>query len=161
MAEPEAMPEPKSERVHRGHRKVSVERVIAAPPERIFEILSDASQHHLIDGSGTVRDAADAPERLVLGSKFAMGMKFGVPYRTHNEVVEFEPNRRIAWCHFSKHRWRYELEPQPDGKTLVRETFDWSTAVSPHFIELIRAPARNLPAMKKTLERLAQAATGH
>ena len=157
----EAMPEPETERVLHGDRKVSVERVLAAPPERIFAILSDASQHHLIDGSGTVREPSEAPERLVLGSKFAMGMKFGVPYRTHNEVVEFEPDRRIAWCHFSKHRWRYELEPQPDGKTLVRETFDWSTAVVPRFIELIGAPSRNLPAMKKTLERLSQAATGH
>ncbi len=88
-------------------------------------------------------------------------MNIGVPYRTYNEVVEFEQDRRIAWCHFGKHRWRYELERRPDGKTLVRETFDWSTARAPWFIELIGAPSRNLPGMKKTLERLSQAATGH
>ncbi len=136
-------------------RQISVGRIIDAPAERIFALLSDAARHHEIDGSGTVRAAASAPERLTLGSKFSMGMRFGVPYRTSNEVVEYEENRRIAWCHFGKHRWRYELEPQADDRTLVRETFDWSTAVSPRVIELIGAPARNQPAMERTLERLA------
>ncbi len=107
-----------------------------------------------------MRAAAKAPERLQLGSKFSMGMRWGVPYRTANEVVEFEDGRRIAWCHFGKHRWRYELEPQADGATLVRETFDWSTAVSPSFVELIGAPARNRPAMEQTLVRLAEVMEG-
>lgn len=137
-------------------RRVSVERLVDAPPERIFAIVGDAAQHHLIDGSGMVRQAAKAPEKLFLGAKFSMGMKWGVPYRTSNEVVEFEQDRRIAWCHFGKHRWRYELEPRPDGKTLVRETFDWSTAVVPKIVELIGAPVRNRAAMVTTLERLAE-----
>src|SRR5687768_2038807 len=119
------------------NQKVSVERTIAAPPERIFAILSDASQHARIDGSGTVRDSRKAPEKLALGSRFSMDMRIGMPYRISNTVVEFEENRRIAWQHFGRHRWRYELEPQPDGRTLVRETFDWSTAAIPKFIELI------------------------
>ncbi|MDQ3107260.1 MAG: SRPBCC family protein [Actinomycetota bacterium] len=135
-------------------QQVSVERTIAAPAATIFALLSDANQHHRFDGSGTVREASKAPVTLTLGSKFSMGMKWGVPYRTSNEVVEFEQDRRIAWCHFGKHRWRYELEPQPDGTTLVRETFDWSTAAIPKVVELIGAPARNRPAMVKTLERL-------
>ncbi len=33
---------------------VTVERVIPAPPEAIFEYLIDPSRHHEIDGSGTV-----------------------------------------------------------------------------------------------------------
>lgn len=137
-------------------RQVSAERIIDAPAAVIFSLLSDAAQHHLIDGSGTVRQAAKTPEKLFLGAKFSMGMQWGIPYRTSNEVVEFEQDRRIAWCHFGKHRWRYELEPQADGRTLVRETFDWSTAVIPKVVEAIGAPKRNLPAMAKTLERLAQ-----
>ena len=32
----------------------SVERVIAAPPEKIFDLLADPARHHDIDGSGSV-----------------------------------------------------------------------------------------------------------
>jgi len=137
-------------------QKISAEFLITAPAERIFAIVGDAAKHHLIDGSGTVRQAAKSPEKLFLGAKFSMGMRWGVPYRTSNEVVEFEQDRRIAWCHFGKHRWRYELETRSDGTTLVRETFDWSTAVIPKVVELIGAPARNRQAIDRTLERLAE-----
>ena len=40
------------------------------------------------------------PERLSLGDSFGMKMRMGVPYRMRSKVVEFEPDRRIAWCHF-------------------------------------------------------------
>lgn len=141
-------------------QKVSVERIIAAPPEQIFRLLSDARRHAEIDGSGTVKESVKAPAQLQLGSKFSMAMKLGLPYRISNEVVEYEQDRRIAWCHFGKHRWRYELEPLSDGRTLVRETFDWSTAVIPKVIELLGAPARNEPGMVKTLARLAEVVEG-
>jgi len=75
----------------------SVERVIASPPEAIFELLADPRHHHQIDGSGTVRDAKDAPERLVLGAKFGMAMHLGFSYSMENTVIEFEEGRRIAW----------------------------------------------------------------
>ena len=142
-------------------QRISEERLIDAPAERIFAVLADARQHHLIDGSDMVQSSLRAPDQLTLGSTFSMSMKLGpLPYRISNEVVEYEPNRRIAWCHFGKHRWRYELEPQADGKTLVRETFDWSTALVPKVIELIGAPKKNQPAMVRTLERLAEVVEG-
>ena len=141
-------------------QQVSVERIIDAPAEKIFAILGDPRRHADIDGSGTVRDSIKGPDRLQLGSKFSMDMKLGVPYRMGNTVVEFEQDRRIAWHHFGKHRWRYELEPQPDGRTLVRETFDWSTAIIPKVIELMGAPARTDPGLVKTLERLAALVEG-
>ena len=143
-----------------GDRRISVERVIDAPADQIFALLADASQHPRIDGSGTVREARSASTNLQLGSTFSMDMRLGVPYRISNTVVEFEQDRRIAWCHFGKHRWRYELEPQADGRTLVRETFDWSTAVIPKVIELMGAPARNRPGMERTLERVDEIVTG-
>ena len=143
-------------------KRISVERLVHAPAERIFAILADARQHHRIDGSDMVQASLKAPDKLAIGSKFSMSMKLGpLPYRISNEVVEFEQDRRIAWCHYGKHRWRYELETQGDGSsTLVRETFDWSTAVIPKVIELIGAPQRNEPAMVRTLERLAEAVEG-
>ncbi|MFN8050886.1 MAG: SRPBCC family protein [Acidimicrobiales bacterium] len=140
-------------------RQVSVTRVIAATPEAIFRIVADASFHHVIDGSGTVRGTSGTPEPLALGSRFAMKMKLGVPYVIGSTVVEFEQDRRIAWAHIGKHRWRYELtplEPAEDGspRTEVTETFDWSTSVFPKAIELAGYPKRHVPNMTRTLERL-------
>jgi uncharacterized protein YndB with AHSA1/START domain len=135
-------------------RAVSVSRVIPAPAEKIFAILTSPAGHAAIDGSGTVVAAREGqPEKLVLGTKFGMSMKMGVPYRMQNTVVEYEQDRRIAWQHFGKHRWRYELEPV-DGGTRVTETFDWSTARSPRFIELMGYPKKHIPNMERTLERL-------
>ena len=136
-------------------RSVSVTRFIKAAPEVIFAVLTDPSQHPAIDGSGTVRKArAGAPTSLKLGDKFGMDMKIGLPYRMGNTVMEWEENRRIAWAHVGKHRWRYELSPR-EGGTDVTETFDWSTSRMPWFIELMGYPKRHPAAMTKTLERLA------
>jgi hypothetical protein len=57
---------------------VSVERVIAAPADRIFELLANPDRHHDIDGSGTVRDAKQSPPRLTMGAQFGMSMHLGV-----------------------------------------------------------------------------------
>ena len=140
-------------------RTTSVSRTIAASPAALFAVVSDASLHPVIDGSGTVRAAAGNPERLVLGSKFGMKMHLGLPYRISNRVVEFEQDRLIAWAHAGKHRWRYTFEPvidvdDPTERTIVTETFDWSTARSPKFIEMMGYPTKHIASMEQTLERL-------
>ncbi len=141
---------------------VSVERVIASLPEPIFALLADPARHREIDGSGTVRDAkSGGGEQVTLGSKFGMSMKMGLPYSMESTVIEFEPNRRIAWqtrppgvfANLGGGRiWRYELEPQGDA-TLVRESWD----ISEEKVKAIVRPAANKTreAMKKTLERIA------
>jgi len=135
-------------------RRTSVSRFIAAPPEKIFDVLVDPTLHPVIDGSGTVTGSRTAPgERLTMGSKFGMGMKLGIPYRISNKVVEFEENRLIAWQHFGKHRWRWELEPV-EGGTNVTETFDWSTSRSPAALEKAGYPTRHEANIERTLERL-------
>jgi uncharacterized protein YndB with AHSA1/START domain len=140
---------------------VSVERVIAAPPEKIFDLLADPASHQKIDGSGTVRDAVGDTSRLALGSTFGMGMKIGFAYTTDNEVVEFEDGRHIAWQTtmglfgrkklFGGRIWRYDLEPV-EGGTKVTETWDISQ-------EKFKAPVRptakkTAKAMEQTLERI-------
>lgn len=135
-------------------RQVSTTRTIAADRRSIFDVLADPAMHAVIDGSGTVSAARHVhPERLTLGARFGMDMKFGAPYRIVNEVVEFEEGRLIAWRHFSGHRWRYELA-DVDGGTEVTETFDWSRARSRLAIELAGFPKRNLAGMVATLQRL-------
>ena len=136
-------------------KAVSVERVIAASPDAIFDVLADPRRHAEIDGSGSVRKPREGtPERLTLGAQFGMDMKLGMPYRTKNEVVEFEEDRRIAWRHIGHHVWRYELEPVAEG-TRVTETFDYAPARAPWVLELMRVPERNRKAMESTLVRLA------
>jgi len=112
---------------------LSVERVVAAPPAAIFDLLADATRHHLIDGSGMLQGSGpDVPQRLALGDTFGMRMKLLVRYSTVNRVVELEENRRIAWRTgpeglagrlLAGRVWRYELEPA-DGGTRVRESWD-------------------------------------
>ena len=88
-----------------------------------------------------------APERLTgKGQTFTVRMKlFGVPYVIRNRVVEFEPDRLIAWRHFTANRWRYELAPTADGGTTVTETFDTSRAdrVTDAVVRWARFPERN------------------
>lgn len=139
----------------------TVERVIAAPAERIFDLLADPARHRDIDGSGTVREAAEGSVRLQLGSKFAMAMKQGFGYSMISEVVEFELNRRIAWQSKSPvaflglfvggRIWRYELEPVESG-TLVRESWDISHERIKVLVRPLRTKTRE--AMTATLARI-------
>jgi hypothetical protein len=128
-------------------------RFVPAEPQAIFDLLADPSQHSLIDGSGSVRGTAEAPERLALGSKFSMSMKLGVPYKITNEVVEFDEPSLIAWQHMGKHVWRYRLRPV-DGGTEVTEEFDFRPARSATALKLSGAPKRNAKAIEATLDRL-------
>jgi uncharacterized protein YndB with AHSA1/START domain len=144
----------------------SVERFVPAPPDRIFAILSDPSRHREIDGSGTVRDATEGSQQLVLGSTFGMSMKAGFSYSMRSTIIEFEPDRRIAWQtrpvqSLPKHLvggriWRYELEPR-DGGTLVRETWDITQEKNNWAVRGLRS--KTIDAMTKTLERIEQVAT--
>jgi hypothetical protein len=134
-------------------RVVSRTRVIDATPEAIFAIVASPVGHTQIDGSGSVRKVIAGPERLELESKFRMDMKLGIPYKMTSTVMEFEENRLIAWAHFGKHRWRFELEPV-DGGTLVTHSFDWSRSIAPKGIELAGYPKKHLANLEKTLEKL-------
>jgi uncharacterized protein YndB with AHSA1/START domain len=134
---------------------VSRSLVIDAPAAQIFDILADPRRHAAFDGSGSVKGSVSAPQRLSLGAKFGMDMRLGVPYRISNRVKEFEEGRRIAWAHMGGHRWRYELDPLPDGATRVTETFDATTARSARALKLMDAYGRNARAIEETLPRLA------
>jgi uncharacterized protein YndB with AHSA1/START domain len=136
-------------------RQVSMSKVIAAPPDKIFAILTDPSKHPLIDGSGSVRHVRPGTTtRLGPGSRFSMDMRMGLPYRVTNTVVEFDEGRLIAWRHMGGHRWRWQLEPDGDAATKVTETFDWSTSKSPLVIERVGFPERNRAGIAATLDRL-------
>ncbi|HET7667517.1 MAG TPA: SRPBCC family protein [Mycobacterium sp.] len=152
---------------------ISVERVINAPAAEIFALIADAGKHSSFDGSGTVAhavlDAADggeASQPLELGSKFGMSMRgrpesLFLPYRTTNTVIEFEPDRRIAWKTtigpgglIGGRIWRYELSPT-EGGTLVRETWDLSQDRQRPMLKMGAMPRQAEDGMRATLERIA------
>jgi len=145
---------------------VTVERVIDAPPEKIFALLADPTKHPLIDGSGSVRASKPGtPGHVELGSQFGMSMKLGIPYSMVSTVIEYEPNRRIAWQskppnvfgRFTGGRiWRYELEPV-DGGTRVRESWDISQDHQRAFLRRGKLPDQTRANMEKTLEKVAAA----
>lgn len=136
--------------------------MIAAPPEKIFALLTDPGRHCEFDGSGTVRGVRGDAVRLTLGSRFGMSMRKSLPYAMVSTVIEYEENRRIAWQtrgptalgRFVAGRiWRYELEPV-DGGTLVRESWDISreSALTKPLIRSAGAATRRN--MASTLARL-------
>jgi hypothetical protein len=133
---------------------ISREITIAAPPPAVFSVLANPHRHADFDGSGTVRDTVSGPDRLGLGGTFKTAMKlFGVPYKIVNTVVEFEVDRRIAWCHPGKHRWRYELD-EVGGGTRVTETCDLSTSPVRGLLVRTPWPRWNAEGIEKTLPRL-------
>lgn len=148
----------------------SAQRLVHADAQSIFDVLADPFRHHLFDGSGMVRGTPHGPGRLGPGARFTMAQKAGpIPYRSTNDVVEFEEGRRIAWAtstHLWGRRlgggqiWRYELEPAENG-TFVRETHDLSNA---GFVAVVMTRTgladRYETAMAATLERLARLVEG-
>lgn len=153
-----------TEKTRLSNDTVSVQRLIPASPEEIFDLLANPARHSEIDGSGTVlRPRSSRGERrLGLGDSFGMDMDWGVNYATKNVVTEFEENRRIAWRTlapspldklFTGRTWRYQLEPQ-DGGTLVRETWDVSTEAWPGRVFVRRLADLTRRNMSKTLERI-------
>ncbi|MHB8341160.1 MAG: SRPBCC family protein [Mycobacteriales bacterium] len=144
----------------------TVERVIPAPAERIFELVADPRRHMDIDGSGTVHEATEVPERLSLGATFGMNMHFGGPYTMTSTIVEFEEGRRIAWQSrppagsarwrrlFGGRIWRYELEPVETG-TRVRESWDLTEERLRTLVLGYRRKTRaNMQATLQRIERL-------
>jgi uncharacterized protein YndB with AHSA1/START domain len=150
--------------------RVTVQRLIPAPASAIFDLLADPGRHAEIDGSGTVQGpTSSGSRRLALGESFGMSMRMGLAYSTRNVVVEFEPDRVIAWQTLAAapldkivtgRVWRYELEPV-DGGTLVRETWDISreAMLSRPLVRRSMA-ASTRQNMSRTLERIEQVLTG-
>lgn len=143
-----------------GEDLVSVQTLIAAPRQRLFDLVATPAMHPRFDGSGTVRAArAGNPDRLALGARFSMDMRIVLGYRIENTVVEFDEGRLIAWQHFYGHRWRYLFDDAGDGSTLVTEQWDARPSHSRLLLAAVGYAKRNRAGIEASLDRLAELAT--
>jgi uncharacterized protein YndB with AHSA1/START domain len=155
-----------------GGPNVSVSRTIAAPAAEIFAVLADPSRHAEFDGSRMVRAAVGSRPVTAVGDVFVMEMYYGElgEYLTRNRVVEFVPDRKIAWepapgdeqgalaagvtiGEAPGHRWIYELRPLGPASTEVVETYDCSRATDEVTTAIDHGRAW-LTSMTRSLERL-------
>ncbi|HLW45797.1 MAG TPA: SRPBCC family protein [Acidimicrobiales bacterium] len=150
---------------------VSAARRIPAPASRIFAVLADPRRHPEIDGSGMVKCALTTQPVAGVGDVFVMAMhnaEMG-DYEMTSQVVEYEPDRTIAWepvltaatreedkdgigepAHY---RWSYTLTPDGENVTVVTETYDCTDA--PAWLQkVVKGGQRWLPTMEVTLQRI-------
>lgn len=143
-------------------RVVSASREIAAPPERIFELIADPSQQPRWDGNDNLSEAQPGQRVRQVGDVFLMTLTTGAVRENH--VVEFDEGRRIAWTPAEPgkqppgHLWRWELEPAGASGTLVTQTYDWTNLTDEGRFE--RARATTSDKLRASLDRLTALAEG-
>lgn len=126
--------------------RLETERIIAARPAAIFDVLTDPQGHVDVDSSGMLQSATG--ERVTaVGDAFVVHMDRealgDIPemgeYDVTVTITELEPERSIAWTILGRirpqigHTYGYRLEaiePAEDGspRTRVTSVYDWSDA---------------------------------
>lgn len=128
--------------------------VIDQPVQKIFDFIANPANHSLMDGSGMVKSRIAGPEKLYLGAKFGMHMRYGIPYVIRNQVVEFQDQKVIAWRHLLRNIWRYELTAQSPNSTLVVESWDGRKVLLKNWPTVKSSPKWVPYVMAKTLVKL-------
>ncbi|MGX9789430.1 SRPBCC family protein [Mycobacterium sp. MMS18-G62] len=139
---------------------VSASREIAAPADRIFELIADPSQQPRWDGNDNLAEAGPDQRVHAVGDVFTMTLTMGAVRENH--VVEFDEGRLIAWRPSEQgkkppgHLWRWELEPVDDARTLVTHTYDWTQLTDEK--RMVRARDTTADRLQASLDRLAELA---
>ena len=145
-------------------QQVSVSRVIAAPPEAIFDVLTDPARHSEIDGSGMVQSDDKTQRIQKVGDVFTMNMHaehMGGDYQTDNHVVAYDPNKLVGWktapagTEPKGWQWVYRLEDNGSGSTDVSLTYDWTAVTDPELLEKNLFPMVSEEQMEESLAKLA------
>ena len=139
---------------------ISAGREIAAPAERIFELIADPAEQPRWDGNDNLDSAAAGQRVRGVGEVFTMKLTKGSIRENH--IVEFEEGRRIAWMPAEPgkdrpgHLWRRELEPLGPARTRVTCTYDWTRLTDEKRLE--RARSTTPDRLQASLTRLASLA---
>jgi uncharacterized protein YndB with AHSA1/START domain len=142
-------------------RVLSASREIAAGAGTIFELIADPAVQPSWDGNDNLAVAAPGQRVRGVGEVFAMTLTRTSGVRD-NRVIEFEEGRLIAWmpgdagAEPAGHRWRWQLEPLDESRTLVTQTYDW-TGLPPETpaMRLERARTTTTEMLRASLDRLA------
>ncbi|MEJ8278779.1 SRPBCC family protein [Pseudonocardia spirodelae] len=140
---------------------VTAAREIAAPPDRVFELVADPVRQPEWDGNDNLAEAVPGRVRAV-GDVFTTTLTHGGV--RENRIVEFQEGRRIAWLPSEPggtppgHLWRWELEPVDGGRTRVTGTYDWTGLDPDDAFRQKRARATTSGSLRASLDRLAEVA---
>lgn len=120
-----------------GAQRIEVSRLIPAPADAIFAVLTDPKGHVDIDASGMLLDAEGEPVKQT-GDRFLVHMDREAlgdfplgKYDVEVVITSFTPDEEIAWTVEGqirppvRHIYGYRLAPAEDG-TLVTSFYDWS-----------------------------------
>jgi uncharacterized protein YndB with AHSA1/START domain len=143
------------------HGSVTVN--MAAPPERVWELVSDVTQIGRYSPETFEAEWIDGATGPAVGAKFRGHVKrngIGPTYWTTCTVVESEPGREVAFGvgngDTPLNVWRYRLRPV-GGSTDVTESFELVDTFGMRLYWLILGWARgkrNANDMRTTLERV-------
>ncbi|GAB3671693.1 hypothetical protein GCM10027589_40880 [Actinocorallia lasiicapitis] len=115
--------------------RFEVRRAIAAPPERVFAVLSDPRGQVAIDSSGMLQSSDGEPVKQV-GDTYVVHMDREAlndyplgKYDVTVTITRFEQDTEIEWTVKGRiqprHLYGYRLEPIETG-TMVTSYYDWS-----------------------------------
>jgi hypothetical protein len=148
--------------------QVSVDRVVAASPERLYELISDVSRMGEWSPETAVCAWTGGATGPAVGAKFKGTNRNGKKkWSTTCTVVVADPGRAFAFEVSSGPlkvaRWEYAFQPEGDGCRVVETWTDRRGVI----VKLGGKPvsgvadrgAHNRATMEQTLERLASAAT--
>lgn len=154
-------------------KKLQATKVIDAPAEAVFAVLSDPNRHSAIDGADSIRGVAGTtPPISGIGQVFTMNMHADDlgDYRMVNSVTAYVPGARVGWapkvdptCELAEklegmdasgHTFTYDLR-EVDGGTEVTSVYDWTGVKDPQFEKMF--PRVSQEQLAGTLDRLASA----
>lgn len=149
--------------------RVEVCRRIAAPAQRVWDLVSNPDGHVLIDGSGMLLGALDARPLTAVGDTFDIDMDReplgDAPlgrYQVRNWVTRVEPGRVIEWSPNLlgsdapfPHVWGWQIDPVSDTECDVTNYNDWRDLPDDWKPKWPIVPRQMLERSVDNLERLA------
>ncbi|WP_380169310.1 SRPBCC family protein [Jannaschia sp. R86511] len=148
---------------------VTVSRTIDAPAKDLFEVLSNPEHHAALDGSGFVRSDEKTDRITATGQVFRMNMvgeHMGGEYQTDNTVTGYRENHLLVWQTAPADtpppgwEWKWELEAQDAGSTLVRLTYDWAKVTDKALLAKVSFPLVSENQLEDSLNALAEQVAG-
>jgi hypothetical protein len=120
--------------------RVAATKRIAAPADRLFQIVSNPAGHVEIDGSGMLEAALDVRPLTTVGETFDMDMDrtplADIPnmtkYKVRNTVTQIVPDRLIEWGvglvdgPLIGHVYGWQIDPISDSECEVTNYCDWT-----------------------------------